>query len=209
MEPEPVPYLKLEVGELQTNVYFFYSVSSRHCFVIDPGAEAEKIIAVIEREKFLPQAVILTHGHADHVGAVAELLSHYNIPLWLHGADEKEMRSQVNREFAAMFRIALPPPASRLLTAGEELTVGDLCLKVVHSPGHTPGSILLYGEGLLFTGDTLFKDDVGRTDLPGGDSGQLQISLGKIKKFPVQTIILPGHGETSILEQELKSNPYL
>jgi len=204
-----VPYLKLEVGELQTNVYLFFSASSRKCFVIDPGAEAERIIAGIEKEKLLPQAVILTHGHADHVGAVAALLSHFHLPLWLHEADEKEMRSQVNREFAAMFGIELPPAASRLLAAGDILTLGDASLQVIHSPGHSPGSILLYGQGLLFTGDTLFKDDVGRTDLPGGDGLQLQDSLDKIKKYPAATVILPGHGAASILEQELKSNPYL
>lgn len=204
-----MPYLKLEVGELQTNVYLFFSASSRKCFVIDPGAEAKRIIAGIEKEKLLPQAVILTHGHADHVGAVAALLSHFHLPLWLHEADEKEMRSQVNREFAAMFGIELPPAASRLLIDGETLGDADLKLEVIHSPGHSPGSILLFGEGLLFTGDTLFKDDVGRTDLPGGDGLQLQDSLDKIKKFPAATVILPGHGAASILEQELKSNPYL
>lgn len=209
MEPEPVPYLKLEVGELQTNVYFYYSVSNRHCFVIDPGAETEKILALIEREMLLPQAVVLTHGHADHVGAVADLLSHFHIPLWLHEADEKELHSQVNRELAAMFGIMLPPAANRLLVDNETIGAADLQLKVIHSPGHTPGSILLYGEGLLFTGDTLFKDDVGRTDLPGGDGRQLQGSLDKIRKFPAATIILPGHGEISNLEQEMKSNPYL
>jgi hydroxyacylglutathione hydrolase len=108
-----------------------------------------------------------------------------------------------------MFGIALPPPASRLLTDGETLGAGDLELEVIHSPGHTTGSVLLYGEGLLFTGDTLFKNDVGRTDLPGGDELELKRSLGKIRKFPASTVILPGHGEISILEQELKSNPYL
>lgn len=204
-----MPYLKLEVGELQTNVYLFFSASSRKCFVIDPGAEAERIIAGIEKEKLLPQAVILTHGHADHVGAAAALLEAFHLPLWLHEADEKEMRSQVNREIAAMFGIELPPAASRLLAAGDILALGDASLKVIHSPGHSPGSILLFGQGLLFTGDTLFKDDVGRTDLPGGDSLQLQDSLDKIKKFPASTVILPGHGAASILEQELKSNPYL
>ncbi|TFG80116.1 MAG: MBL fold metallo-hydrolase [Chrysiogenales bacterium] len=204
-----MPYLKLEVGELQTNVYLFFSASSRNCFIVDPGAEAERIIAAIEKEKLLPQAVILTHGHADHVGAVTALLSHFHLPLWLHEAAEKEMRSQVNREIAAMFGLELPPAASRLLIDGETIGTADLKLEVIHSPGHSPGSILLYGEGLLFTGDTLFKDDVGRTDLPGGDELQLRGSLDKIRKFAAATVILPGHGAASILEQELKSNPYL
>lgn len=204
-----MPYLKLEVGELQTNTYLFYSALSRRCFVIDPGAEAGKIIGLIEREKLDPLAVILTHGHADHVGAAAELLSHFHIPLWIHEADEKTMRSQANREFAAMFAMALPPTTERLLTDGETIGTDDLVLTVIHSPGHTPGSILLQSGNLLFTGDTLFQGDVGRTDLPGGDAEQLQRSLAKIREFPATTIILPGHGETSTMERELKTNPSL
>lgn len=204
-----MPYLKLAVGELQTNAYLFYSALSRRCLIIDPGAEAGKIISRIDREKLDPLAVILTHGHADHVGAAAEMLSHFNIPLWIHEADEKLIRSQANREIAAMLAISLPPPAERLLTDGKTIGTADLFLKVIHSPGHTPGSILLRSDDLLFTGDTLFKGDVGRTDLPGGDAEQLQRSLVKIREFSPATIILPGHGETSTLERELATNPYL
>ena len=204
-----MPYLKLEVGELQTNTYLYFSAISRQCFIIDPGAEAAKIIGLIQREKLVPLAVILTHGHADHVGAAAELLTLFHIPLWIHEADERLIRSQANRTIAAMFAISLPPPAQRLLMDGETIEVDDLALTVIHSPGHTPGSILLRSGDLLFTGDTLFQGDVGRTDLPGGNADQLQCSLTKIRKFPVTTIILPGHGETSILERELETNPYL
>jgi len=202
-------YLTLTVGELETNAYLFYSAISRRCFIIDPGAEAREIIARIEREKLLPLAVILTHGHADHVGAAAEVISHFHIPLWIHEADERIVRSQVNREFAALFGVALPPPAERLLTDGETIGSGDLAMSVIHSPGHTPGSILLRSGDLLFTGDTLFQGDVGRTDLPGGDAEQLRGSLDKIRKFPPATIVLPGHGEASTLERELATNPYL
>ena len=204
-----MPYLKLEVGELQTNIYLFYSALTHRCFIIDPGAEAGKIIGLIQREKLNPLAVILTHGHADHVGAAAELLSRYRIPLWVHELDEKIIHSQVNRELAAMFSMTLPPAAERLLADGEIIGSDDLALTVIHSPGHTPGSILLQSGNLLFTGDTLFQGDVGRTDLPGGDAEQLKRSLAKIRKFPAVTVILPGHGEPSTLEQELKTNPYL
>ncbi len=204
-----MPYLKLEVGELQTNMYLFYSALSRRCFIIDPGAEAGKIISLIEREKLVPLAIILTHGHADHLGAVTELLGHFHIPLWIHEADEKTMHGQMNREIAAMFAMALPPPAERLLKDGETIGSDDLVLSVIHSPGHTPGSMLLQSGSLLFTGDTLFQGDIGRTDLAGGDDEAMRSSLDKIRAFPPETIILPGHGESSTMERELASNPYL
>jgi hydroxyacylglutathione hydrolase len=204
-----VPYLQLEVGDLQTNCYILYDASSRDCFVIDPGAEAGRIQANIARERLLPKALLLTHGHPDHMGAAAALSARFGIPLWVHGADEEEMRSAAGHGLASLFGVKLPPPAGRLLVDGDTLTMGGMELLVIHSPGHSPGSILLHGDGLLFTGDTLFKGDVGRTDLPGGDEGELQRSLDRIKEFPPQTVILPGHGESSILEQELKHNPYL
>lgn len=204
-----MPYLALAVGGMETNAYIFYSALSRRCFIIDPGAEAGKIIGRIESEKLLPLAVVLTHGHADHAGAAAEVIRHFHIPLWLHQADEQVVRSLVNREFAALFGVALPPPAERLLGDGETIGSDDLAMTVIHSPGHTPGSILLRSGNLLFTGDTLFQGDVGRTDLPGGDAKQLEKSLDKIKKFPPASIVLPGHGGASTLEQELATNPYL
>ncbi|MDD8012930.1 MAG: MBL fold metallo-hydrolase [Acidobacteriota bacterium] len=204
-----MPYLSIAVGELQTNCYLFFSSCGRDCFVIDPGAEAENILALISRKSLLPQAVLLTHGHPDHLGAAAELMDRFGVPLWVHGADDMAMRSEAGHGLAAMFGIGEPPPAGRLLADGDLLSLADLELKVVHSPGHSKGSILLYGDGLLFTGDTLFKGDAGRTDLPGGDEEELRNSLARIRKFPPSTVILPGHGDESILELELKENPYL
>lgn len=204
-----MPYLSVAVGELETNAYIFYNAASRRCFVIDPGAEAEKIMALLAGEKLLPLAVVLTHGHADHVGAVTALASRFHVPVWIHEADDPLMRGPANREFAAMFGVELPPAAARLLADGDALVLDGQELRVIHSPGHTPGSILLYGEGLLFTGDTLFREDVGRTDLPGGDEAALRRSLDGIRTLPPRTLILPGHGPSSVLEHELQSNPYL
>ena len=204
-----MPYLSIEVGELQTNCYLFFSAASRDCFIIDPGDEAERILALIAGNKLIPRAVILTHGHPDHMGAAAALMGRFHVPLWVHGGDEKEMRSETGQGLAALFGIEPPPAAGRLLADGDLLSLGDAELKVIHSPGHSRGSILLFGEGLLFTGDTLFKNDVGRTDLPGGDEGELRRSLDRIRDFPPATVILPGHGESSLLEQELRDNPYL
>ncbi|MCU0275303.1 MAG: MBL fold metallo-hydrolase [Acidobacteria bacterium] len=203
-----MPYLSLEVGDLGTNCYLFFAAGSRHCFVIDPGAEAEKILARIAEARLLPQAVVLTHAHPDHLGAAAALVSRFGVPLWVHPADEKLMCSPAGRGLAAMFGVKAPA-ADRLLLDGDVLALDGLELKVIHSPGHSPGSILLYGDGLLFTGDTLFKNDVGRTDLPGGDEEELKRSLARIREFPAATVILPGHGEGSVLEIELKDNPYL
>lgn len=204
-----MPYLRLQLGELQTNMYLFYSEISRCCLIIDPGAEAGKIIALVGREKLLPLAVVLTHNHADHLGAAAEMLDRFHVPLWLHETDARNMHSPANRDIAAMFAVTLPPPADRLLTDGETIGSADLAMTVIHSPGHTPGSILLHSNDLLFTGDTLFQGDVGRTDLPGGDEEQMRSSLNRIRKLPASTLILPGHGEPSTLERELATNPYL
>lgn len=204
-----MPYLSLDVGELETNCYLFYDDGGRDCLVIDPGGEAERIMALIDERALLPRAVVLTHGHPDHTGAAAALMAHYRIPLWLHAADEEAMRSEAGRGLAAMFGVGPLPAAGRLLRDGDILACGTLELKVMHSPGHSPGSVLFHGQGLLFSGDTLFRGDVGRSDLPGGDGEELRRSLARIRGLPPETIVLPGHGPASVLELELRDNPYL
>ena len=112
-----MPYLSLDVGELETNCYLFHEEAGRECLVIDPGAEAERIMALIEERALLPRAVVLTHGHPDHAGAAATLMDHYRIPLWLHAADEELMRSEAGRALAAMFGVGPLPAAGLIGTA--------------------------------------------------------------------------------------------
>ncbi len=204
-----MPYLSLAVGELDTNCYLVYDEPGRRCLVIDPGDEAERIASRIGAERLLPQAVVLTHGHPDHMGAAAALMAHYRVPLWLHAADEAGMRSEAGRGLAAVFGVGPLPAAGRLLADGDRVAAGVLEFAVIHSPGHSPGSILLFGEGMLFSGDTLFQGDVGRTDLPGGSEEELRRSLARIRLLPPGTKVLPGHGPESVLERELRENPYL
>lgn len=204
-----MPYRSLQVGDLETNCYLFHEERGRDCLVIDPGAEGERIAERIAADGLLPRAVVLTHGHPDHFGAAALLMRRFAVPLWLHAADEQALRSPAGRELAALFAVGLPPGAGRLLAEGDRVAAGALELEVLHSPGHSPGSILLFGQGLLFSGDTLFRGDVGRTDLPGGSEAELRRSLERIKALPPDTIVLPGHGPGSVLGQELAENPYL
>ncbi len=204
-----MPYQSLTVGELDTNCYLFYDESGRDCLVIDPGAEGERIAGRIVAAGLAPIAVVLTHGHPDHAGAAAFLMKRFSVPLWLHAADDAAMRSPAGRGLAVLFGVEPLPAAGRLLAGGDRIAAGGLELEVIHSPGHSPGSLLLFGQGLLFSGDTLFCGDVGRTDLPGGSEPELRRSLERIRALPPATVVLPGHGPESVLERELAGNPYL
>jgi glyoxylase-like metal-dependent hydrolase (beta-lactamase superfamily II) len=153
--------------------------------------------------------ILLTHCHIDHTGAVAELARSYAVPVAAHEKAVPLLQNPFNAEMAAAFGLELPPAADRLLCNDEVLTAADMSWKIWHTPGHSPGSICLLSGDLLVTGDTLFAGSVGRTDLPGGDFARLQASLDRIKTLPLHTRILPGHGEESTLEQEMRHNPFM
>jgi glyoxylase-like metal-dependent hydrolase (beta-lactamase superfamily II) len=189
----------------------------RPCAVIDPGAEANIIIARMEKLNLSPRYILFTHGHFDHVAGLPALAARiadlYGVPaeIAIHGDDASYLGPgayQVHREsFAAIGdssyidQLWEPlPPADRLLSEGDALGP----FRVLHLPGHTPGSAGFYDEkaGVLFTGDTLFRDGVGRTDLPGGDSRTLAASLQRLFTLPGNTVFYPGHGPAGILEEE-------
>lgn len=187
----------LTLGDYQTNCYLV-SDENGVTAVIDPGYEPMTVLSVLQAEHLHIGAILLTHGHFDHVGGVKALVREAACPVWMHKAEQ-----------------TMPPQ----ITAGElyftdsyddgdTVQVGKLTFSVLHTPGHTPGSVCLRCENALFSGDTLFAGSCGRTDLPGGSMAQMRESLARLRKIPENLTVYPGHGEATALERERLRNPY-
>jgi glyoxylase-like metal-dependent hydrolase (beta-lactamase superfamily II) len=199
----------LVVGRLQTNCYILESDST--ALVIDPGEEPERILRFLHDIKVKPIQIIATHTHFDHVLGVDGIRATLNIPFLIHHDDLSMLESMQSRVRQFMGLTVRPPPrVDRFLKDRESLTVGHDTLKVLHTPGHSPGSISLAGRGYVFTGDALFNQSIGRTDLPGGDLDTLISSItDRLFSLPDDTIVYPGHGpETSIGDEKL-TNPFV
>lgn len=198
------------VGPLETNCYVFFCPETKECAIIDPGAEADRIFSIITTLSLKPVIILNTHGHVDHTGANVEIKDRYHIPILLHSADLPLLEENIQLEFGLMLGAKPTPNPDRLLADRDEIKVGHLSLKVIHTPGHTPGSVCFYTEGILFSGDTLFCGGVGRTDLPGGSWKELAKSLKtRIMTLPNTTIVLPGHGPKTTIGDERESNPFI
>jgi glyoxylase-like metal-dependent hydrolase (beta-lactamase superfamily II) len=201
--------IPIVVGPIETNCYLLTDAVSKKTLIIDPGDEAEKIIKQLENNKFIPIAIINTHGHADHITANGPLKKAYNIPIYISNADS-EYLTDPELNYSGPNGVSITSPkADHFVKTGDVIEVGELKVKVIGSPGHTPGGILLMCEDLLFTGDTLFCGDIGRSDLPGGDEEALRKSLKFFRTLPQTLKLYPGHGPSCILSEELKHNPYL
>src|SRR3989344_7620558 len=185
----------LPIGDLEANCYLVSD--SDECLIIDPGDDADFITETIASEKLTPIAIVLTHGHFDHVLGCLELKLNFNVPLLLHKNDEKLYSSANQSALHWLKKKTLKvPPIDHFIKEGDKIKVGEEKLIVIETPGHTPGSVCLYdGRKNLFTGDTLFKDGVGRTDFSYSRPLQLTKSLNKLFKLPAETAIYPGHGE--------------
>ncbi len=182
---------KIIVGQLFTNCYLLTEAESGHCAIIDPGADYKRIKGLIDSKKLTPSFIINTHGHPDHIMANSQ----FGLPVYIHKND-------------AGFLSA--PGRNLLIKDKDKIKLGNLTIEVIHTPGHTPGGISLFYNGILFSGDTLFAGGVGRTDLPGGSMQQLMSSIKeKLFKLPDDTKVYPGHGEETTIAREKAGNPWV
>jgi glyoxylase-like metal-dependent hydrolase (beta-lactamase superfamily II) len=199
------------VGPLACNCYVVGDPTARRAIVIDPGGDASELLGVLAAQNLEVTAIVATHAHFDHLLAAEELRAATGAPFYLHRSDEA-LLSWMQESGRLFLGADLPPPpeVDSWTTEGDRLVAGAAELEVIHTPGHSPGSISLVAEGALFSGDTLFAGSVGRTDLPGGDSASLvQAVRGKLFELPPQTPVYPGHGPATSLEEERRSNPFV
>ena len=202
-------YEIIVVGALETNCYLYYCAETRACAIIDPGAEPKRIFAAVAALELKPALILNTHGHVDHVGANRDMKDEYAVPLYLHPADAPLLAGGEISELSLLLGARESPPTDSLLVDGDEIAVGRGSVRVMHTPGHTPGSVGFLGDGVLFSGDTLFCGGVGRTDLAGGSWNDLEKSIReKILVLPGDTVVLPGHGPWTTVEREHLSNPF-
>ena len=198
----------LVLGIVGTNCYIVYDENKKEAVLIDPAAEEERIISFLEGANLKPKAILLTHGHFDHILAVPALREKYQIPLYA-AEEEREMLGN------GQYNMSGRDPEGRVeihdfigLHDGDELELLGRKWKVLSTPGHTKGGVCFHFENMLFTGDTLFKGSIGRTDLFGGNYDELLNSLLHIAKLDGETIVYPGHGPSTTLRKELLTNPF-
>jgi len=197
------------VGELGANCYLLASEEGKEAVVIDPGGDAELILNALRENCLLPTYIINTHGHVDHTLANSSLAKATSAKILIHREDAK-MLSDPEANLSGWFNQEITSSADELLENGQIIEVSNLKIEVIHTPGHTRGGICLKVKDKVFTGDTLFASGIGRTDLPGGDYKTLLDSIRqKLLTLPDETIIYPGHGESSTIGQERKENPFL
>lgn len=199
--------LRLVLGALQTNCWLVSDGAGGPVIIIDPADEAQVIVEALKGRPV--SAVVLTHGHFDHLAAAGGVMAVAGGVLQVHAADAPWITS-ASGTAAALFGLdVVAPPACRELHDGDTITAGGVSLEVLHTPGHTPGCICLLGEGHLFSGDTLFAGSVGRTDFPRGDDAALRRSIAqKLAPLPDDVLVHPGHGADTSIGRERRINPF-
>lgn len=201
---------ELAVGPIMANCFIVGCERTKSAVVIDPGDETQKILMALAQSKLTVKYILNTHGHFDHVGGNQKMKDATGADILIHALDAPMLG--MLSSFGAAFGLAVEnsPPADRTIKDGELITFGDITLKVIHTPGHSPGGVSFHTDGVVFVGDTLFAGSIGRTDFPGGDFNTL-ISSIKNKLFPLgdDTKVYTGHGPATTIAMEKRYNPFL
>ncbi len=193
----------LQVGPIGTNCYLLCDETEKLCAVVDPGGDAARVAAAVVDTGCAPCAILLTHGHYDHTGGVAELRAKWpDVPVYLNHRDQYEGDAYLQQLFP-------PVPGAKDYDEGDTIQVGGLTVDVMATPGHSEGSVTLRCGDVLLCGDTLFAGSCGRTDFPGGSVKKIMASLKRLGSLEGDLQVYPGHMETSTLDQERSWNPYL
>jgi hydroxyacylglutathione hydrolase len=201
----------LQLGPVGTNCFIAGDEVTGRAAVVDPGGDAPRVLAVLQRLGLTAEVIVLTHAHFDHVGGVGGLKDATGAPVAI-GEFEAPILAVAAERAASLFGLTIPkPPApDRLLREGEVVTLGGGPFRVVHTPGHSPGHICLLGDGIAFVGDVVFQGGIGRTDLPGGDHDTLLRSIARhLLPLPDETVLYNGHGPATTIGRERRTNPFL
>lgn len=202
----------LELGPFLSNCYIVGSEKTREGMIIDPGAGAETILGHVKELGLSISLIVATHSHVDHIGAVGRVKEATGAEFAMHEAEQEMFRGAFSRGMGFLMGGSLraPPQPDKLLKEGDVLTLGELSFAVLHTPGHSPGGICLYGHGVVFCGDTLFNLAIGRADFPGCSYDQLLDSIfTKLMTLPDKTKVFPGHGPATTIGTEREWNPFL
>ncbi|TAL26598.1 MAG: MBL fold metallo-hydrolase [Nitrospirae bacterium] len=199
----------LAVGQLEANCFIVADEKTKEAMAIDPGDEPDRIIEIIKENNLRVKYIVCTHAHFDHVGAISDIKDETGARIVIH-QEERELYNGA-RDHAAFLGYELEPlpEPDMLVNEGDKLEIGDLKFEILHTPGHSPGGICLYGENVVFTGDTLFAGSVGRTDFYGGDMNKLKKSFSRLMSLPPDTKVFAGHGPSSTIKHEKASNFFM
>jgi hydroxyacylglutathione hydrolase len=204
---------RIPLGPLQTNAYILTN-SNKECVIFDPGGDGQRLNTILRQQGLTPVAVLLTHAHFDHIGAIDDVIANWDVPVYIHEKEKNWLKDPALNGSAYFI------PGQEILSKAEptilqkegSLVVSDFQLDLYYTPGHSPGSVSYYCKelGVVFSGDALFQGSIGRTDLPGGSHEQLLSSIHKkLLTLPEETIVLSGHGPETTIEAEMDSNPFL